>query len=91
MICFNRRAILINLFFSRIKVKKRFKTDTTLFSAALVNNSYLERINSPFPYLHFMAYEIEDIRFECNTYNVDNGNTCFPFTPYDTNDFGWGG
>jgi len=60
-------------------------------SSSTVNDNALEQISSPFPYLHFMAYEIEDIRFECNVKNVDNGNTCFPFTPYTTHDFGWGG
>jgi hypothetical protein len=48
-------------------------------------------ISSPFPYLHFMSYEIMDISFMCDTTNVDNGNTCNPFQAYDTHDFGWGG
>jgi hypothetical protein len=48
-------------------------------------------ISSPFPYLHFMSYEIMSISFQCDTTNVDNGNTCDAFAPYDTHDFGWGG
>lgn len=50
-------------------------------------------ISSPFPYLHFMAYEIVDIAFECDTTltNVDNGNTCDAFEEYGTHDFGFGG
>jgi hypothetical protein len=48
-------------------------------------------ISSPFPYLHFMSYEIIDISFMCDTTNVDNGNTCNAFQAYDTHDFGWGG
>jgi hypothetical protein len=48
-------------------------------------------ISSPFPYLHFMAYEITSIAIDCDTTNVDNGNTCGKFVHPTTHDFGWGG
>jgi hypothetical protein len=48
-------------------------------------------ISSPFPYLHFMAYEVAAISMVCDTTNVDNGNTCNAFAAYGTHDFGWGG
>jgi len=60
-------------------------------NANLANDQGQDRISSPFPYLHFMAYEIDAITFGCSEQNVDNGNTCNAFEEYITHDFGWGG
>jgi hypothetical protein len=57
----------------------------------LDNDEGQDLISSPFPYLHFMAYEISSIAFGCSEQNVDNGNTCNQFQEYVTHDFGWGG
>merc|ERR1712083_983094 len=35
-------------------------------------------VQSPWPYLHFMASEIVSIQAVCNTYDVNNANTCMP-------------
>jgi len=48
-------------------------------------------ISSPFPYLHFMSYQVSSIDFGCDIYNVINGNTCNEFKEYQTHDFGFGG
>jgi hypothetical protein len=50
-----------------------------------------DKISSPFPYLHFMAYQITQIDIGCSVVNVENGNTCGAFAEYGTHDFGWGG
>ena len=56
----------------------------------MIGNSN-DKISSPFPYLHFMAYQIETIEVGCSVVNVENGNTCGAFAEYGTHDFGWGG
>lgn len=42
--------------------------DTNVFEAY--------NVDSPFPYLHFHATEIDSIVATCSTDNVHNGNTC---------------
>jgi len=50
-------------------------------------------IQSPHPYLHFMASEIISIRATCNTLNVNNPNRCsmMPMGPGETNNAAYGG
>jgi len=50
-------------------------------------------IQSPHPYLHFMASEIISIKAECNTLNVNNPNLCsmMPMGPGETNNAAYGG
>ena len=50
-------------------------------------------MQSPHPYLHFMASEIISIKATCNTYNVNNPNLCSEMSlgPGETNNAAYGG
>ena len=50
-------------------------------------------VQSPHPYLHFMASEIISIRAQCNKMNVNNPNLCTPMSmgPGETNNAAYGG
>merc|ERR1712013_638625 len=50
-------------------------------------------VQSPWPYLHFMASEIVSIQADCNTNSVNNANTCKkqPTGPGQPNDSFYGG
>merc|ERR1712193_24665 len=50
-------------------------------------------VQSPWPYLHFMASEIVSIAADCNTKDVNNANTCMPqpVGPGEPNDAFYGG
>ena len=50
-------------------------------------------IQSPHPYLHFMASEIISIQAECNVINVNNPNLCSEMSigPGETNNAAYGG
>jgi len=50
-------------------------------------------VQSPWPYLHFMASEITSIQAVCNTNDVNNANTCMPqpVGPGKPNDAFYGG
>jgi hypothetical protein len=50
-------------------------------------------VQSPWPYLHFMASEIKSIQAVCNTNDVNNANTCKPqpVGPGQPNDAFYGG
>jgi hypothetical protein len=80
--------------YQEIWIQLQYAFQNTALATAntnLANDEGQDLISSPFPYLHFMAYEIDSITFGCNEQNVDNGNTCNSFQEYVTHDFGWGG
>jgi hypothetical protein len=63
---------------------------TTANTNAAVEGS-LDKVTSPFPYLHFMAYNVAAPGFTCDVVNVINGNDCQKFAAFEEHDMGFGG